>query len=181
MQTCDIWSYKQPSDRNLVISQLSQSSPVASLNSNFSVVSTCWMTFQWWSLSLFLGLLFVCSLSLIVWTKTMMPVVRTVRNLWKKSEKSLKCNRHVWLNCYCSVFSPIRWIFISFCCLSRPLFIRTRRTWRIKFNTMYYVTLIMCLILLWVIMFIVLGLLYVLDQIRELRRDIYLDIITRAE
>ena len=83
MQTCDIWSYKQPSDRNLVISQLSQSSPVASLNSNFSVVSTCWMTFQWWSLSLFLGLLFVCSLSLIVWTKTMMPVVRTVINLWK--------------------------------------------------------------------------------------------------
>ena len=132
MQTCDIWSYKQPSDRNLVISQLSQSSPVASLNSNFNVVSTCWMTFQWWSLSLFLGLLFVCSLSLIVWTKTMMPVVRTVRNLWKKSEKSLKCNRHVWLNCYCSVFSPFRWIFISFCCRSRPLFIRTRRTWRIK-------------------------------------------------
>ena len=46
---------------------------------------------------------------------------------------------------------------------------------------MYYVTLILCLILLWIIMLIVLGLLYVLDQIRELRRDIYLDIIMRAE
>ena len=46
---------------------------------------------------------------------------------------------------------------------------------------MCYVTYIMCLILLWIITFIVLGLLYVLDQIRELRRDIYLDIITRAE
>ena len=46
---------------------------------------------------------------------------------------------------------------------------------------MYYVTLILCLVLLWIIMLIVLGLLYVLDQIRELRRDIYLDIIMRAE
>ena len=44
---------------------------------------------------------------------------------------------------------------------------------------MFYVTLILCLILLWFIMFIVLGLLYVLEQVRELRRDI--DNITRAE
>ena len=42
-------------------------------------------------------------------------------------------------------------------------------------------TFIRCLILLWIIIMIVLGLLYVLDQIRELRRDIYLDIIMRAE
>ena len=46
---------------------------------------------------------------------------------------------------------------------------------------MYYLTLIFCLGLLWIIMMIVLGLLYVLEQIRELRRDIYIDIITRAE
>ena len=44
---------------------------------------------------------------------------------------------------------------------------------------MFYVTLILCLILLWFIMFIVFGLLYVLEQVRELRRDI--DNITRAE
>ena len=44
---------------------------------------------------------------------------------------------------------------------------------------MFYVTLILCLILLWFIMFIVFGLLYVLEQVRELRRDI--DNFTRAE
>ena len=46
---------------------------------------------------------------------------------------------------------------------------------------MYDLTFILCLIIFWIIIMMVLGLLYVLDQIRELRRDIYLDIIMREE
>ena len=46
---------------------------------------------------------------------------------------------------------------------------------------MYHVAIFLCFFLLWIIIMIVIGLLHVLDQIRELRRDIYIDIITRAE
>ena len=45
---------------------------------------------------------------------------------------------------------------------------------------MYHVAIFMCFFLLWIIIMIVIGLLHVLDQIRELRRDIYIDILTRA-
>ena len=45
---------------------------------------------------------------------------------------------------------------------------------------MYHVAIFMCFFLLGIILFIVIGLLHVLEQIRELRRDIYIDILTRA-
>ena len=46
---------------------------------------------------------------------------------------------------------------------------------------MYNMTFILCLILFWIIIMMFLGLLYVLDQIRELRRDILLIIMMREE
>ena len=46
---------------------------------------------------------------------------------------------------------------------------------------MYNLTFILCLILFWIIIMMFLGLLYVLDQIRELRRDILLIIMMREE
>ena len=46
---------------------------------------------------------------------------------------------------------------------------------------MYNMTFILCLILFWIIIMMFLGLLYVLDQIRELRRDILLVIMMREE
>ena len=46
---------------------------------------------------------------------------------------------------------------------------------------MFDLTFILCVIVFWILIMMVLGLLYVLDQIRELRRDIYLDIIMREE
>ena len=46
---------------------------------------------------------------------------------------------------------------------------------------MYNLTFILCFILFWIIILMFLGLLYVLDQIRELRRDILLILMMREE
>ena len=46
---------------------------------------------------------------------------------------------------------------------------------------MYNLTFILCFILFWIIIMMFLGLLYVLDQIRELRRDILLILMMREE